>query len=206
MDIAYHPATRTGSKHTVIFIDTHSRYVFAVELVDLSSEKLQRAFVDFVVHVQKRPKIVVTDRASCFTSTQFTDFMRREGIQLKYCSPNKHQGNAYAERVIGTLKRKALALLNFSRLTSIFYGDAFMHAIMLYNRTIHSSTNIAPLSSLQGKDITLKDLQQFKIFGSTVFYEKGNLGLYIGHDERSTSGTIKIVSAYKTLIPRDILS
>jgi len=206
MDILYHPLTRNTCKSSVIMIDMFSRYVYIAEIIEETTEHLIYILRNFIVNVQSKPKFITTDRAPCFSSNRFDEWLRTNSILLSFCSPNKHEGNAYAERVIQTLKNKAISLLNHSRLIDIFYFDAIDYATILYNRTYHSSISTTPFEKLHSSSLTVKDYDRFLTFGSTIFFENNGVGLFLGFCSRSTSGTIKILNSSKKIIRRNLLS
>ena len=139
VDIMYHKDTRLGNKYTLFVIDVKSRLLKTQPLIDLTSKEVMSKMVHTFVQVQRKPNTITTDRGTCFTSTLFTDFLQNQGINLLFCAPFKHQQNPFAERVIGTIRRKALALLNYSRLSKYFFADAVSYAQQLYNITWHST-------------------------------------------------------------------
>ena len=119
-----------------------------------------------------------------------------------------HAQLGIAERVIQTLKKKAMVLLQMSRLPAdTFYVYALDHAVTLYNRTFHSSLKEAPIKILK-PNWTL-DPKRFVKLGSTVFYKVGKskttqaFGVYIGECSDSTEHTIKIFSGSKRIVRRN---
>ena len=137
MDVMYHNVGREGQKHTLVVIDTKSRALATRSLDNLSTDTVLAELISIMIHYQMQPKEIITDRASCFTSERFNNFMFSRGIKVTYCSPHKHEGNKFAERVIGTIRRKALSLMNFGRLKPKFICEAIQYATLLYNVIWH---------------------------------------------------------------------
>ena len=77
----------------------------------------------------------MTDRASCFGSERYNVVMFSRRIKVTLCLPHKRGGTKFAERVIGTIRRKALSLMNFATLKPKFTCEALHYATLLYNVT-----------------------------------------------------------------------
>ena len=116
-----------------------------------------------------------------------------------------HQSNPFVERVIQTIRRKAIKLLNFAQLSDTMFSYALKHATFLYNRTTHSALRTTPYNVIFA-DSHLDTLKNIPIFGSTVFFENGKFGIFIGVCTRSTTGTIIILPESLVPIRRNALS
>ena len=204
VDIMYHKDTRFGNKYTLFIIDVKSRLLKTQPLFDLTSKEVMEKMVSTFVQVQKRPMLITTDRGSCFTSEEFTNFLTHNSIHVSYCAPHKHQQNPFAERIIGTIRRKSLSLLNHAKLSSYFLGDAILHAQQLYNITWHSSLKTTPFEAFHGRKLEESFYNRFKVFGSTIFYDKGHFGLFLGLCNQSTPCVAKIFTPEEKLIRRNL--
>ena len=80
LDIMYHTESRIKIKFSLIIIGVKGKFVVTGELKDLTTDSIIIAFNLYVIKVQKRPKIITTDRASCFDSEKFASFVRNQGI------------------------------------------------------------------------------------------------------------------------------
>ena len=206
MDIFYHPVTRNNTNSSLVIIDMHSRYTYVCELTAEKTEVIVQALRDFIIYAQVKPRRITTDRAPCFASSAFSSWCNKNCIDLQFCSPNKHQGNGYAERVIQTIRNKALAMLNHSKLSSDFYFDAVDYATMIYNRTHHSILKCSPYEKLNRKDLDIKHFNRFLTFGATIFYERNGKGIFLGCCKSSTTATVKILSMKRRIVRRNLLS
>ena len=84
-------------------VDAHSRWM-EVEIVNAAStqntiEHLRSVFARFGL-----PKVMVTDNGSCFTSSDFTKFTRRNQIRHLRTAPYHPSFNGLAERAVQTFK------------------------------------------------------------------------------------------------------
>ncbi|CDQ93009.1 unnamed protein product [Oncorhynchus mykiss] len=62
-------------------------------------EKLRQSF-----SVMGLPQMLVSDKATCFTNTEITSFMKQNGIQHVTSAPFHPSSNGLAERAVQTLK------------------------------------------------------------------------------------------------------
>ena len=204
MDIMHGPKDRLGITTYMVLVDIKTRLAVLSPIKELTAANAAMKLRELMIQVQAKPKQITTDRGGCFTGKEFKHFCDMNGINLIYCPPNQHANNPFAERIIGTLRKKALALLNAGRLNFHFFGDALIHATLLYNRTFHAGIEGIPFELLNNRKLEPNFVDGLRMFGSTVFYE-GDTGLYIGQCPHSTSGTAKIFTKRKTVIRRSIL-
>ena len=76
--------------------------------------------------------------------------------------------NGLAERLNKTIAKMTRRLLYRSRLPPTFWADAVIHAVYLYNRTVHSAINMTPHEAYSG---VKPDLSRLRTFGSHVLYK-----------------------------------
>ena len=122
-----------------------------------------------------------------------------------FCSPRQHQQNGLAERLIQTLRKKAVTLLNDSRLSMRWFPEALSYASDLYNVTFHSKLDDIPLKVATDKEIDTGYLERFKRFGSTCYYDDG-AGIFLGFCADSLRGTVLILNKLKNVIRRNALA
>ena len=90
-------------KMILLGVDAHSRWI-EVEIVNAAStqnttDHLHSMFVRFGL-----PKVMVIDNGSCFTSSDFTKFARRNQIRHLRTAPYHRSSNGLTERSVQTLK------------------------------------------------------------------------------------------------------
>lgn len=87
----------------LIIIDAHSKWLEVYPTNGNSSqttiEKLRQCFA-----AQGLPQILVSDNGSCFTSSEFCQFMAQNGIQHITSAPFHPSSNGLAERAVQTFK------------------------------------------------------------------------------------------------------
>ena len=62
---------------------------------------LEESFIDF-----GKPKHIITDQGTVFTSAAFREFLDFNNVKIRYCAVGEHGSIAVTERVIETLKYK----------------------------------------------------------------------------------------------------
>ena len=94
----------------VILVDTYSDYIEVAKLPNLTSESLiNRIKPMFATH--GIPTMLLTDNASYYTSSEFSNFLRDWDIQHVTSSPHHHKSNGKAESAVKIVKgilKKAL--------------------------------------------------------------------------------------------------
>ncbi len=101
-------------------VDLKTRFAFTPAAPSLSGSGFSELVEQFILNTQWRPRVLITDRARGCESLEFRTYCVRENIQLTFGSKNHHQQNGYTERIIATLRGKALKILSTGRLTEQF--------------------------------------------------------------------------------------
>ena len=139
----------TSGKMLLITVDTHSKWI---EIQVVSSET-SRSTIDhlrtlFATH--GLPKVLVSDNGTPFTSGEFTEFVRRNGIRHVRTASYHPSSHGLAERAVKTVKeglRKSakggslecqLARLLFQYRITPHYTTGVAPAELLFNRQIRS--------------------------------------------------------------------
>ena len=82
----------------LIIVDAHSKFIDA-HIVSSATTKLRQTF-----SFTGLPHTIVSDNGSCFTSDEFEQFCRANGIKHVRCSPYHPSSNGAAERAVQTVK------------------------------------------------------------------------------------------------------
>ena len=134
----------SGAEYFVTFIDDRSRYVRTYVLKRKSD--FFKKFIEWKVMVEKssgmQMKIFRTDNGGEYTSKEFEDYLKREGIVHETTVPKTPEQNGVSERMNRTLIEKVRSMLSDSKLPKKFWAEALSIATYLHNRS--------PTSALQG--------------------------------------------------------
>ena len=143
------PSCRSGLRYLLTMIDAASKWLEAVPLTGIDSERTVKAFNQHWILRHGPPAVVHSDNGTNFRSSIFRDFLGKCGIKQSYTTPYWPQGNGIIERHHRTLKdRLRSSLLQKGGQ----WVDHLQQAIFDINRTVNSSTGISPFRFLYGTD------------------------------------------------------
>ena len=126
----------------LLMVDAHSKWL-EVHIVPsaTSLNTIEKMRSTFATH--GLPEMLVTDNGSAFTSQEFTDFLRKNGIRHVTSAPYHPATNGLAERAVQTFKaamKKAPPKTSIETRVSRF--------LFHYRLTPHSTTGISPAELL----------------------------------------------------------
>ena len=131
-------------KMFLIVIDSFSKWIDAYPVTTASStltiEKLRHSFA-----IHGLPDILVSDNATCFTSQEFNDFMKMNGIHHVTSAPYHPSSNGAAERAVQTFKSTLKKLVKNSKDSIETQVNRFLFS---YRNTPHTSTGVSPAEIL----------------------------------------------------------
>ena len=125
-----------GAEYFLTFVDHHSRYAWVYPL--RTKDQVFERFVQWKALVEKssgkKLKILRTDNGGEFTSTQFEDFLKTEGIRHERTIPKTPQQNGVAERLNRTLVEMSRSMLLDAKLSKKYWAESISTAVYLRNR------------------------------------------------------------------------
>ncbi|XP_062380634.1 uncharacterized protein K02A2.6-like [Sardina pilchardus] len=128
----------------LIIVDAHSKWIDVYPTNSSTSqitiEKLRHCFA-----AQGLPQIVVSDNGSCFTSSDFDQFMTQNGIQHITSAPFHPSSNGLAERAVQTFKEGVKKLRGGSIETRV---SRFLFS---YRITPQATTGLSPAEMLMNR-------------------------------------------------------
>ena len=131
-------------KMFLVLIDAHSKWM-EVEPVESATTKTTVEKLRKIFSTHGIPEKLVSDNGSVFTSQEFTNFVKLNGIDHIKTAPYHPSSNGLAERAVQVLK-KGLSLAKQEtlsyRLTQVLFS---------YRITPHSTTGISPAELLMGR-------------------------------------------------------
>ena len=142
----------------LVIVDAHSKWLDVQIMQSITSSKtIEKLRTEFATH--RIPQKVVTDNGPSFTSSEFRDFMSRNGIKHVTSAPYHPASNGLAERAVQSFK------LGIKRITEGSLQDRLSKFLFTYRITPHSTTGVAPAELLMGRrlrsrlDLLYPDLQ-----------------------------------------------
>lgn len=128
----------------LVLVDATSKWVEVCIMSSITSEStIEKLKVIFATH--GLPRIIVTDNGPSFTSGEFADFCKANGIKHVFAAPYHPATNGLAERAVQSFK-KGLEKTQGGTLQSRLSRYLFH-----YRLTPHSVTGIAPAEALMSR-------------------------------------------------------
>ena len=124
-------------EYFLTFIDDKSRYIW-VYILKQKSEVVER-FLEWKAMVErstgKKLQALRSDNGGEYTSTQFQDYLTKEGIKHELTVPKSPEQNGVAERLNRTLMESVRSMLFGGQLPQRFWAEALATAVYLRNRS-----------------------------------------------------------------------
>ena len=131
-------------KMFLIVVDAHSKWLEVIPVSAATStitiEKLRQIFATHGL-----PDKVISDNGTCFTSSEFANFMKKNGIRHSTTAPYHPSSNGLAERAVRTFKEAMKKAASGTIETKI------SRFLFRYRNTPHSTTGISPAELLLGR-------------------------------------------------------
>lgn len=112
-------------------------------------------------------KVLRTDNGGEYTSSEFQDFLKKEGIRHELTVPKNPEQYGVAERMNKTLMETVRSMLAYAKLPQKFWAEALSTALYLRNRSPTKSVKgMSPFEAWTGEKPKIDHL---RIFGCTVY-------------------------------------
>ena len=167
----------------LVVVDAHSKWLEVVTVPTTSSQatiKVLRTI--FATH--GLPELIVSDNGTSFTSWEFQQFTKRNGIRHVTTAPYHPASNGLAERAVQILKEGLRKMVDGdidTRLARILYR---------YRMMPHSTTGVSPAELLMGRKLRSHlDLLQPDISSQVLIKQAAQKA---GFDKTSKERTFKI--------------
>ena len=112
--------------------------------------------------LEKKIKIIRSDRGGEYESTAFSDFCTQHGIVHQTTAPYTPQQNGIAERKNRTLKDMIDSMLNSSELPHNLWGEALLTANFILNRIPFKNSNKSSYELWKGR---IPSYKMIKVWG-----------------------------------------
>jgi len=185
-------ATFSGGRYLAIYIDDFSRKVFFYILKKKSDNFA--AFKEFhkLMEVQYGNKFKLkhlhSDNGGEYTSNEFDDYCKKNGIKHTFTAPYTPEHNGVAERMIQSVVGMARCMLINSGLSLKFWGEAIRYACILHDCCPTKAVkDMTPHEAWTGNK---PDVSKFHTFGCRAlamketnkgkFTDRTKEGIYLG--------------------------
>ena len=162
-------------KMFLILIDAHTKWIDVHMTSSATSqvtiEKMRSTFATLGI-----PEMLVTDNGTAFTSTEFDQFAKRNGIRHVTTSPYHPASNGLAERAVKTFKEGMRKLSNGSIETKL------SRFLFKYRSTPQSTTGVSPAELTFGRPLRSQlDLMRPSVQSNVIHRQEQQKH---GHDQR----------------------
>ncbi|KAG5527251.1 hypothetical protein RHGRI_028223 [Rhododendron griersonianum] len=187
--------TRGGKRYFATFVDDFSKYTFVYLLrtKDEVFNKFQAYKNEVENQLNKKIKVLRSDRGMEYFPHEFDDFCEMHGIIHQKTAPYSPQQNGLAERKNRTLTEMANCMIVHANAPLYLWGEALYTACYLHNRIISRKTNLCPYELWKGRK---PNLSYLKVWGCLAYYrvpdpKRTKLGpramksIFVGYAEHS---------------------
>ncbi|GKC96028.1 putative ribonuclease H-like domain-containing protein, partial [Tanacetum coccineum] len=165
-------------------------WVFFLTTKDETSEILKNFIKEIENLVDKKVKIIKSDKGTKFKNKDIDDFFREKGIKREYSVARNPQQNGVAERRNRTLIEAARTMLADSKLPTTFWAEAVSTACYVQNRVlVVKPHNKTPYELFRGFKLALSFMRPFGCH-VTILNTLDNLGKFDGKSDEVAAGTI----------------
>ena len=125
-------------------VDAYSRWPEGNTTAVGTIQELRRLFAAYGLPLQ-----LVSDNGPQFTSSEFTSFLKRNGVKHIRSAPYHPSSNGAAERFVQAFKRA----MKVSEKSNASFNHQLNNFLLSYQSTPHSTTNVAPCSLFIGRQV-----------------------------------------------------
>ncbi|KAK8540598.1 hypothetical protein V6N13_027117 [Hibiscus sabdariffa] len=209
------PPTFGKSRYFLLFIDDYSRKTWVYFLKQKS--EVFGAIKNFKALVEKESgfeiKSLRSDRGGEFTSNEFNDFCKVNGIRHPLTVPKSPQQNGIAKRKNRTILNMARSMLKAKNMPKEFLVKVVSCVVYLSNRSLTKNVdNVTPQEAWSGRKPSVRHI---RVFGSIAYAhvpDQGRLKLddrsskyvFIGYDSNSKGYKLFNPSNGRIVISRDV--
>nr|GEW82899.1 ribonuclease H-like domain, reverse transcriptase, RNA-dependent DNA polymerase [Tanacetum cinerariifolium] len=129
------PPTPSGKRYIFLLIDDNSRYMWVYFLN--TKDQAFETFKEFKKSIENKLrttlKMLRMDRGGEFTSNEFTQFCKENGIARQLTAPYSPQQNGAVERRNRTIMSTTRCMMKATNMPQNFWAETVRHAIYILN-------------------------------------------------------------------------
>ena len=169
-------------KMFLILVDAHTKWMdvhlTSSSTSQLTIEKMRATFATLGI-----PEMLVTDNGTAFTSTEFAQFAKQNGIRHVTTSPYHPASNGLAERAVKTFKE------GMKKLSSGSLETRISRFLFKYRSTPQATTGVSPAELMFGRPLRSQlDLMRPSIQSHVMLHQEQQK---YGHDKRAKERNFK---------------
>jgi hypothetical protein len=130
-----------GCTQILVIVDAFSKYYSLKPIKSKTSEDSIKALFSVFKQLGK-PRRIIADRGTAFTSTMFRNFLSEQQVELHHIATGMPRGNGQVERVMRTVFNLLRATLTDQKEST--WVEALADIETVINSTVHATTGFAP--------------------------------------------------------------
>ncbi|GJZ74958.1 zinc finger, CCHC-type containing protein [Tanacetum coccineum] len=129
------PPTPSGKKYIFLLVDDYSRYmwVYFLKSKDQAIDTFKEYKKSIENELRTTLKMLRTDRGGEFTSNEFTQYCKENGIARQLTAPYSPQQNGVVERRNRTIMSTTRCMMKATNMPQNFWAEAVRHTIYILN-------------------------------------------------------------------------
>ncbi|GJR20554.1 zinc finger, CCHC-type containing protein [Tanacetum coccineum] len=179
------PPTPSGKKYIFLLVDDYSRYMWVYFLTtkDQAFDTFKEYKKSTENELRTTLKMLRTDQGGEFTSNEFTQYCKENGIARQLTAPYSPQQNGVVERRNRTIMSTTRCMMKATNMPQNFWAEAVRHAIYILNSVpTKALEDITPYEAIKQRK---PNLEYLKVFGC-IAYAKVPSQHLTKLDDRST--------------------
>ncbi len=127
------------NQNFLVITDSYSKWLEIIIMPNITSKSLIEVLRPFFA-THGFPELIVTDNGPSFASSEFAEFLKRNGINHMFSPPYHPASNGAAERGVQILKQA----LRTSKNSGLTLQHRVSNFLLVYRNTPHSTTGCTP--------------------------------------------------------------
>ncbi|GKA70358.1 zinc finger, CCHC-type containing protein [Tanacetum coccineum] len=209
------PPTPSGKKYIFLLVDDYSRYMWVYFLS--TKDQVFDTFKEYKSTVEKELRTTLrmlrTDRGGEFTSNEFTQYCKENGIARQLTAPYSPQQNGVVERRNRTIMSTTRCMMKATNMPQDFWAEAVRHAIYILNSVpTKALEDITPYEAIKNRKPNLENL---KVFGCIAYAkvpsqhltkldDRSTKMVYLGNEQGSKAYRLFDPTTRKICVSRDV--
>ncbi|GKC09196.1 zinc finger, CCHC-type containing protein [Tanacetum coccineum] len=163
------PPTPSGKKYIFLLVDDYSRYmwVYFLSTKDQAFDTFKEYKKTIENELRTTLKMLRTDRGGEFTSNEFTQYCKENGIARQLTAPYSPQQNGVVERRNRTIMSTTRCMMKATNMPQNFWAEAVRHAIYILNSVpTKALEDITPYEAIKRRK---PNLEKLRVFGCIAY-------------------------------------
>nr|GEU89637.1 zinc finger, CCHC-type [Tanacetum cinerariifolium] len=158
------PPTPSGKKYIFLLVDDYSRYmwVYFLSTKDQAFDTFKEYKKSIENELRTTLKMLRMDRGGEFTSNEFTQYCKENGIARQLTAPYSPQQNGVVERRNRKIMSTTRCMMKATNMPQNFWAKAVRHAIYILNSVpTKALEDITPYEAIKRRKPNLENLRVF---------------------------------------------